>query len=183
MTQPDPRTEYHQAVAAYVAAGGEESVQRVITAILSLTKKLDRWYDRQLADLAISHGDWAVISHLAKADGGPLTPSRLADAASVAASSMTGRLDGLSQRGLVAREPDQRNRTRVLVTLTEAGWDLFAEAVRDANMVEADILAPLNSSQRHDLAYLLGVVIAGLDADEAGQSASGDLGEVGEQGT
>ena len=124
------RASYQAAVDAYVAAGGDASVQRVITAIAQVSKKLDQWYDRQLADLGISHGDWSVLSQLATADGGPLTPSRLADAAGLAASSMTSRLDRMCRRGLVERTPDPSNRTRVLVTLTDPGWQLFAEAVR-----------------------------------------------------
>ena len=47
---------------AYVAAGGDESVQRVITAVYGLTRKLDKWYGRQLADLDLSHGEWAVLA-------------------------------------------------------------------------------------------------------------------------
>ncbi|CCH72361.1 putative MarR-family transcriptional regulator [Nostocoides australiense Ben110] len=157
------RAEYQAAVDAYVAAGGDASVQRAITAISQVTKKLDQWYDRQLADLGISHGDWSVLSQLAKADGGPLTPSLLADAANLAPSSMTSRLDRMCARGLVVREPDQVKRTRVLVTLTEAGWELFAQAVREANVVESDVLADLRPEQRTTLADLLEVVLEGLD--------------------
>lgn len=155
--------EYQAAVDAYVAAGGDASVQRAITAISQVTKKLDQWYDRQLADLGISHGDWSVLSQLAKADGGPLTPSLLADAANLAPSSMTSRLDRMCERGLVVREPDQVKRTRVLVTLTEAGWELFAQAIREANVVESDVLADLRPEQRTTLADLLEVVLEGLD--------------------
>lgn len=157
------RAEYQAAVDAYVAAGGDASVQRAITAISQVTKKLDQWYDRQLADLGISHGEWSVLSQLAKADGGPLTPSLLADAANLAPSSMTSRLDRMCERGLVVREPDQVKRTRVLVTLTEAGWELFAQAIREANVVESDVLADLRPDQRTTLADLLEVVLEGLD--------------------
>ncbi|HRC41736.1 MarR family winged helix-turn-helix transcriptional regulator [Nostocoides sp.] len=157
------RASYQAAVDAYVAAGGDASVQRVITAIAQVSKKLDQWYDRQLADLGISHGDWSVLSQLATADGGPLTPSRLADAAGLAASSMTSRLDRMCRRGLVERTPDPSNRTRVLVTLTDPGWQLFAEAVRDADVVESDILAGLSLDERRELADLLEVVLIRLD--------------------
>lgn len=157
------RASYQAAVDAYVAAGGDASVQRVITAIAQVSKKLDQWYDRQLADLGISHGDWSVLSQLATADGGPLTPSRLADAAGLAASSMTSRLDRMCRRGLVERTPDPSNRTRVLVTLTDPGWQLFAEAVRDADVVESDILAGLSLDERRELADLLEVVLTRLD--------------------
>jgi hypothetical protein len=61
--------QYREAVAAYVAAGGDESVQRVITAVSSLSRKLDQWYTRQLADLDLSHGEWSVVAQLACAEG------------------------------------------------------------------------------------------------------------------
>lgn len=155
--------QYQAAVRAYVAAGGDESVQRVITAVYGLTRKLDKWYGRQLADLHLSHGEWAVLAYLAKSGDSPVTPSQLADVANVAASSMTHRLDKMAGRGLVRREPDPSNRTRVLVTLDTAGWELFTAAVREANVVESDTLAGLTKAQRETLASLLEVVIGGLD--------------------
>lgn len=168
MAGEDVAREYQQAVAAYVAAGADASVQRVITAIFAVTKKLDRWYDRQLADLGISHGDWSVLSRLARTGGGPLTPSQLADAAGLAASSMTARLDRMTSRDLVTREQDPANRTRVLVRLTEAGWQIFAQAIREADVVEADTLATLSREQRLELASLLEIVMNGLDELDPG---------------
>ncbi len=155
--------QYREAVATYVAAGGDESVQRVITAVNSLSRKLEQWYTRQLIDLDLSHGEWSVVAQLATADGKPLTPSRLADATNVAASSMTHRLDRMTERGVVRRSPDPENRTRVLVELTDQGWELFGAAVREANVVESDTLAGLTRKERDQLAALLEVVISGLD--------------------
>ncbi|HEY7720156.1 MAG TPA: MarR family transcriptional regulator [Pedococcus sp.] len=155
--------QYQEAVRAYVAAGGDESVQRVITAVYGLTRKLDKWYGRQLADLDVSHGEWSVLAHLAKAGDSPVTPSQLADVANCAASSMTHRLDRMAERGWVRRTPDPTNRTRVLVSLDTAGWELFTAAVREANVVESDTLARLSKAQRETLASLLEVVIGGLD--------------------
>jgi DNA-binding MarR family transcriptional regulator len=157
---------HRQAVAAYVAAGGEESVQRVITAVASLSKKLDQWYARQLADLDLSSGEWAVVAALAKA-GEPLTPSQLADLTHVAPSSMTHRLDKLADRGLVERAPDAANRTRVFVALTDDGWELFSLAIRGSDVVESDVLKDLSDTERRELARLLEVVIARLDDVEA----------------
>src|SRR3954468_1506727 len=107
---------YRAEVAAYVAAGGDETVQRVITSVHGLSRRLNQWYDRQLADLDVSTGEWAVLSKLAR-DGGEkgLTPSVLADAAGVAPSSMTHRLDRMAERGLVSRLTDPENRVRVRV--------------------------------------------------------------------
>ena len=115
-----PPSEEHAAEASrtYVAAGGEESVQRVITAVYAVTKKLDQWYARQFADLDLTQGEWAVLAALAKAGDTCLTPSQLADLSNVAPSSMTHRLDKMAGRGLLQRRPDESNRTRTLVSLT-----------------------------------------------------------------
>ena len=167
---PRPRTaqeQHRKAVAAYVAAGGEESVQRVITAIYGVTKKLDQWYGRQLADLGLTQGEWAVVAALAKAGETCLTPSQLADLTNVAPSSMTHRLDKMAERGLIRRSPDEANRTRTLISLTGDGWDLFSEAIRESNVVESDILRGLTGDERAELAGLLERVIEQLDRVEA----------------
>lgn len=161
------RTEIEEvrlAVAAYVAAGADESVQRIVTAVHRLSRRLNQWYDRQLADLDITTGEWSVLSELARIDDGEaLTPSALAAAANVAPSSMTHRLDRMVDRGLITREPDPGNRTRVLVRMSDAGWQLYAAAIRESNVVEADLIAGLSERQVDELASLLERLIAGLD--------------------
>src|SRR5215210_4862890 len=134
-----PRSEIEEvrrAVAAFVAAGADESVQRVVTAVHRLSRRLDQWYDRQLADIDVSTGEWAVLGELARSgEDTPLTPSQLAAAANVAPSSMTHRLDRMVQRGLIERAPVPTNRVRVWVSLTDAGYGLYARAIREADVV------------------------------------------------
>lgn len=161
------QAQYRAAVAAYVAAGGEESVQRVITALYGVTKKLDQWYARQLTDLDITGGEWAVLSALARSGAEPLTPSQLAELTSVAPSSMTHRLDRMVERDLVLRTPDEANRTRTLVALTQDGWEVFSRAVRGQDVVESDVLAMLAPAERDELARLLELVIERLDEIDA----------------
>ncbi len=157
--------EVRRAVAAFVAAGADESVQRVTTAVHRLSRRLDQWYDRQLADIDVSTGEWAVLSELARSgEDSPLTPSQLAAAANVAPSSMTHRLDRMVERGLLTRSPDPANRTRVLVQLSDAGYALYAAAIRESDLVEADLLESLTAEEVEQLAELLDKVIAGLDA-------------------
>lgn len=150
-------------VAVYVAAGADESVQRVISAVHRVSRRLNQWYDQQLADLAVSGGEWAVLSEIARAEGHRLTPTQLAALAHVAPSSMTHRLDRMVDRGLVERTPDPSNRTRILVGLTGRGWDLYGSAIRESNLVESDLMRGLTSRQVDDLAYLLEKLLAGLD--------------------
>jgi DNA-binding MarR family transcriptional regulator len=79
---------------------------------------------------------------------------------------MTHRLDRMVQRGLIRRAADLENRTRVLVQLTDAGYGLFAQAIREADVVEADLLAALSPQQKQQLADLLELVIACVDEAE-----------------
>lgn len=168
--QPAPLTEVEQVrarVAAFVAAGADESVQRVVTAVHRLSRRLNRWYDRQLADLDVTSGEWTVLEQLARSpDEAPLTPSELAAAANVAPSSMTHRLDRMVERGMVARSADPDNRVRVQVRLTDAGYGLYAQAIREADLVEADLLAGLTERQVQTLADLLEKVLTGLEEDD-----------------
>lgn len=150
-------------VETYRAAGADESVQRVITAVHRLSRRLNRWYDQQLAELHVSGGEWAVLSEIARSDEHWLTPTQLATAAHVAPSSMTHRLDRMVERDLVQRTPDPSRRTRILVALTPAGWELYETVVREANLVEADLMRGLTARQVDDLAYLLEELLAGFD--------------------
>ena len=162
---PTEIDEVRQTVAAFVAAGADESVQRVIAAVHRLSRRLNRWYDHQLADLDSTSGEWAVLDQLVRSPGGaPRTPSQLAEAAHVAPSSMTHRLDRMAERGLISRAADPDNRTRVLVRLTDDGYGLYAQAIREANLVEADLLATLRPRQQEQLADLLEQVIACIDS-------------------
>ena len=137
--------------------------ERVITAVHRVSRRLNQWYDQQLADLDVSGGEWTVLSEIARAEGNKMTPTQLATAAHVAPSSMTHRLDRMVERDLVDRTTDPTNRTRVLVGLTEPGWQLYATTIRESNMVETDLMRGLTGRQVDELAYLLEKLLAGLD--------------------
>ncbi|NHN55902.1 winged helix-turn-helix transcriptional regulator [Calidifontibacter sp. DB0510] len=163
-TGPSEQQLYESEVAAYVAAGGNEQVQRVITAAQALTRKLSQWYTLALQDVGLSAGEWTVLSRLARAGADEvLTPSALAEAAAIAPSSMTHRLDKMAERGLIDRTTDPSNRTRIIVTLTTEGWNMFRQVVRDSDILESDVLNRLTTGQREQLATLLEKAIAGLD--------------------
>ena len=59
---------------------------------------------------------------------------------------------------------DPANRTRILVRLTEQGWQLYASVIRGSSMVEADLMAGLTERQVNELADLLEKMLAGLDS-------------------
>ena len=155
--------EYESAVAGYTAAGADETVQRVVTALARVTKRLDGFYRSQLADLNLQRGDWGVLQALSiQSADGCSTPSRLADTVGVSPSTMTHRLDLLAERGLIERTVDPENRTRNRVKVTRAGRELFQRAILDADLVESEVLAALNPADQRRLADLLERVLAGF---------------------
>jgi DNA-binding MarR family transcriptional regulator len=160
-TQSSTLADYQAAVAGYIAAGADESVQRVVTALTRISKRLDSYYRQQLAELNLQRGDWGVLAELAlHSPDGCSTPSRLADVTGVSPSTMTHRLDQLVERGLVGRTPDPENRTRMKVRLTRAGQELFRKSVVDADITESKVLAALDLTERLQLADLLEKVLA-----------------------
>lgn len=160
-----PLSEYATAVAGFTAAGADETVQRVVTALSRVHKRLDSFYRAQLADLDLQRGDWGVLQSLALlGDGGCSTPSKLADQTGVSPSTMTHRLDLLAERGLVRRAVDPDNRTRSKVGLTGAGRDLFRRAILEADLAESEVLGPLDAADRRQLADLLEKLLADLPA-------------------
>jgi DNA-binding MarR family transcriptional regulator len=160
--EPTPYDEYEAAVAAYTEAGAQETVQRIVTALSRLDRRLDVFYRQQFERLDLSPGDWSVLAAVALERRKGSSPSALADRSGVSPSTMTHRLDGMVARGLIRREPDPDNRTRTKVLLTDDGWALFRRAVLDAEVVEAKILSPLGETDRRQLASLLERLVAGL---------------------
>jgi len=166
MTRRTPWTEYERAVRVYTEAGAAETVQRIVTAVSRLSRRLDVFYAERFDALDLSRAEWSVLHALAvEGRHGHSNPSRLAEAAGVSASTMTHRLDKMVERGLVQREPDPTNRTRMVVSLTRAGWDRFREAVLDVETQEAGVFAPLTDTERATLARLLEKAIAAQEPD------------------
>jgi DNA-binding MarR family transcriptional regulator len=166
MTRRTPWAEYERAVRVYTEAGAAETVQRIVTAISRLSRRLDVFYNERFEALDIERAEWPVLQALAmEGRGGHSNPSRLADAAGVSASTMTHRLDRMVERGLVERSPDPENRTRMTVALTRTGWDRFRSAVLDAESEETGIFAPLTDSERSTLARLLEKALAGTSPE------------------
>ncbi len=157
---PGSVADYQAAVAGYIAAGADETVQRVVTALTRIGKRLDNYYREQLSGLNLQRGDWGVLAELAlHGIDGCSTPSRLADVTGVSPSTMTHRLDQLADRGLVQRTPDPANRTRMRVRLTPDGRELFRKSIVEADITESKVLAALSTEEQTQLADLLEKVL------------------------
>jgi DNA-binding MarR family transcriptional regulator len=74
------------------------------------------------AGYKVSAEEWAVLLFLWQLDG--RRPSDLADLTIRDRTTMTRLLDGMERKGLISRQPDQKDRRRISVRLTPEGRDL-----------------------------------------------------------
>jgi DNA-binding MarR family transcriptional regulator len=121
--------------------------------------------DRNFARFELSHGRFGVLMLLWRKDKygkgcpeiGPegRTPADLAAAAGVSRATMTGLIDTLERDGMVTRQPDQQDRRMMLVQMTDMGRDLMARLLPLHFQTVAEMLSPLDESERQTLVQLL----------------------------
>ena len=99
--------------------------------------------------------------------GGPfeLTAGELAARTYVTSGTMTSRLDGLTDRGLVTRAPDREDGRLVRVALTGRGRRLVDAAFAALLQAERELLAPLPAEVRGQLATALRELLASASSD------------------
>jgi len=120
---------------------------------------------RFLSGHAISQGRFTVLMLLGmECDEGEEvpTPAALAEQAGVTRATMTGLIDTLEKDRLVAREPDASDRRTIHVRLTGQGRAALDAMLPDYFQCVADILRPLNETERKQMVRLLQKIQAGL---------------------
>jgi DNA-binding MarR family transcriptional regulator len=137
--------------------------------VLSRVSRLARHLDRARREAFAAHGlqtwEFDVLSALRR-QGAPfqLSPGALLRATLVTSGTMTNRIDRLAASGLVSRKPDPQDKRGVLVALTERGMEVADSALQDLLAREQELLAKLDAGQRTQLADLLRLLLAPLDA-------------------
>lgn len=106
-----------------------------------------------LAAHDLTQGQYTVLVTLN--ERGPLGQRRLAELVAVDARNIVAVLDSLARRGLIERQPDETDRRRRLVALTEAGATLVQELADKAAQEQEEFLKPLGRDERADLNRLL----------------------------
>ncbi|MFZ7087160.1 MarR family winged helix-turn-helix transcriptional regulator [Curtobacterium sp. RRHDQ10] len=87
---------------------------------------VERRWDERLRELGLSHAAVVVLHHLAT--DGPTNPDTLARRVRVQPQTMSRTLDRMERDGTVERRPDDRDRRRRIVTITDAGRAAWASA-------------------------------------------------------
>ena len=128
-----------------------------------------RLQEDRLAPLDLRVRHFSVLQGLA--DAGPIVQLELARYLRIDPATMAAALDHLEQRGAVARTRSPQDKRRYVVTLTQAGIDLLADAQAALSTVDEAIghdLSAAEASQLHALLGRLGASAALADAYDAG---------------
>jgi DNA-binding MarR family transcriptional regulator len=144
----------------------DPQIERVVSALQRLNRRMNVAYGRQVAELGISSAEWEVLKALVLV-GEPyqLGPGDLAKRLGLTPAAMTHRIDRMVAEGLVTRERDEANRVRVIVELTPDGRGKWLEAMRMAAGFEAELLQDLSSGQLATLGEMLASVLRRVDPD------------------
>ncbi|MFD8202729.1 MarR family winged helix-turn-helix transcriptional regulator [Streptomyces sp. NPDC003470] len=134
----------------------DPQVEKIVSALSRLNRRMNVAYGRQTAELGISNTDWEVLKALVLS-GAPyqLGPGDLAKRLGLTPAAMTHRIDRMVTEGLVTRERDESNRVRVIVELTSDGREKWLEAMRLATVFEEDLLQDLSADERSALGEVL----------------------------
>lgn len=136
--------------------GLDPQVERVVSALSRLNRRMNVAYGRQTAELGMSNAEWEVLKALVLA-GDPyrLGPGDLAKRLGLTPAAMTHRIDRMVAEGLVTRERDENNRVRVIVGITEEGRAKWLEVLRKATVFEEELLQDLSADERAQLGEML----------------------------
>lgn len=111
--------------------------------------------NRLLRDVGLSPSAFAILLELGASEGEGVQPCTLADRLSVTRPSVCGLIDGLEDKGLVARGPHDRDGRRVIVRLTTRGDTVLAMHSARYEAGLRPLVAGLSGSERHHLTTLL----------------------------
>ncbi|WP_341933312.1 MarR family transcriptional regulator [Microbacterium sp. LWO14-1.2] len=126
-------------------SASDDSLHLTATDLRLATFRLARRLRCARAVDAMSDAQLAVLATLRL--HGRRTITALADAERVTAPSMTSMINGLAEQGYVVRIPDEEDRRRVQVDITETGSAIVAETIHRRDQLLAGMLAELDFTE------------------------------------
>jgi len=118
--------------------------------------------DAPLRRAGLTRPEFDVLGTLRRT-GHELTPSEIARETFSSGAAVTKRLKHLTERGLVERRGDTRDRRVAHVRLTDAGRDLVDGILPDQLAYETAVLSGVDPDRQRELAALLGELLGQLE--------------------
>lgn len=118
--------------------------------------------DAPLRRAGLSRPEFDLLGALRRT-GHELTPGELARETFSSGAAVTKRLKQLTERGLVERRADTRDRRVSHVRLTDAGRDLVDALLPEQLAYETAVLSALDDDRQDELASLLGELLSRLE--------------------
>ena len=161
----DPQDQVDRILAQWRAEepGLDASPMGVIGRLQRASRLLERGIAQGFADHGLQLWEFDLLATLLRS-GAPyrLSAGALCETSMVTSGAMTNRVDRLVVRGLVDRRTDPANRRSVLITLTNAGYEVVRRAVFDHVDNEARLLEQLDADEQAALAVLLRKLLVAL---------------------
>nr|WP_234436973.1 MarR family winged helix-turn-helix transcriptional regulator [Streptomyces sp. NBRC 110468] len=118
--------------------------------------------DAPLRRAGLSRAEFDLLGALRRT-GHELTPGELARETFSSGAAVTKRLKQLTERGLVDRRVDTRDRRVAHLRLTDAGRDLVDGIMPEQLVYESAVLSALDDDRQGELADLLGELLSRLE--------------------
>jgi len=118
--------------------------------------------DAPLRHAGLTRPEFDVLGTLRRT-GHELTPGEIARETFSSGAAVTKRLKQLTERGLIERHGDTRDRRVAYVHLTDAGRDLVDRILPEQLAYETTALSGLDEHEQRDLAALLGELLVQLE--------------------
>ncbi|MFV0137471.1 MarR family winged helix-turn-helix transcriptional regulator [Streptomyces sp. HMX87] len=145
-----------------VHPGLDTGPMEIIGRINRCAALLQQAEDAPLRRAGLSRPEFDLLGALRRT-GHELTPGELARETFSSGAAVTKRLKQLTERGLVERRGDTRDRRVAHVRLTDAGRDLVDAILPDQLAYETAVLSGLTAPHQADLAHLLGELLVRLE--------------------
>lgn len=147
---------------AAVATGHRQPSVLAWLRLARVYDKVQRRTQQHLRRFRLTTAQFDVLAQVGSSKG--LNQQELAQRLLVTKGNICGLIDRMEQTGLIARQPDPRDRRVHRLALTDAGRRLYAEAVPAQEALIAELFSGLDAGEQRTLQRLLRRVDQALDA-------------------
>ncbi|MGW0651856.1 MarR family winged helix-turn-helix transcriptional regulator [Streptomyces umbrinus] len=145
-----------------VHPGLDTGPMEIIGRINRCAALLQQAEDAPLRHAGLTRPEFDLLGALRRT-GLELTPGELARETFSSGAAVTKRLKQLTERGLVERRGDTRDRRVAHVRLTDAGRDLVDSILPEQLSYETAVLSGVDGAEQRELAALLGELLVQLE--------------------